>query len=78
MLVDSSVHTVIDLLAARSKVEGMNVRRLDVFFYGLFIEGQRGTGQIREKVKKDENRIGIVDARSLNSTPWRNRKSGLK
>jgi hypothetical protein len=51
VLVDSSVHTVIDLLAAGSKVEGMNVRRLDVFFYGLFIEGQRGTrdkeGQVR-------------------------------
>jgi hypothetical protein len=37
-LVGSSIHTVIDLLAAGSKVEGMNVRRLDVFFYGLFMD----------------------------------------
>lgn len=37
-LVGSSIRTVIDLLAAGSKVEGMNVRRLDVFFYGLFMD----------------------------------------
>ena len=30
-------------------------------------EGQRGTGQIREKVKEDEIGIGIADARSLSS-----------
>ena len=30
---------------------------------------QRGTGQIREKVKEDENGIGIADAGSLSSEP---------
>ena len=29
------------------------------------LKGRRGTGQIRGKVKEDENRIGIADARSL-------------
>jgi hypothetical protein len=48
VLVDSSVHTVIDLLAARSKVEGMNVRRLDVFFYGLFMR-DRSDKRVRDK-----------------------------
>ena len=28
---------------------------------------RRGTGQIREKVKEDENGIGSADARSFNS-----------
>ena len=28
-------------------------------------KGQRGTGQIREKVKEDENGIGIADAGSF-------------
>ena len=31
--------------------------------------GQRGTGQIREKVKEDEIGIGIADAASLRSEP---------
>jgi len=31
------------------------------------VKGQRGTGQIREKAKEDENGIGIADARSLSS-----------
>jgi hypothetical protein len=48
VLVDSSVHTVIDLLAAGSKVEGMNVRRLDVFFYGLFMR-DRSDKRVRDK-----------------------------
>ena len=30
-------------------------------------EDRRGTGQIREEVKEDENGIGIADARSLSS-----------
>ena len=32
-----------------------------------FIAAQRGTGQTREKVKEDENGIGIAGARSLSS-----------
>jgi hypothetical protein len=31
------------------------------------VKGQRGTSQIREKVKEDENGIGIADAGSLSS-----------
>ena len=30
-------------------------------------KGQRGTGQIKEKVKEDENGIGMADAGSLSS-----------
>jgi hypothetical protein len=38
-------------------------------------QGQRGTGQIREKVEEDENGIGIAEARSLSSEAGE--KSGI-
>jgi hypothetical protein len=56
VLVDSSVHTVIDLLAAGSKVEGMNVRRLDVFFYGLFMRDMRDRSDKRVRDKEGQVR----------------------
>jgi hypothetical protein len=38
-----------------------------VLNWAIGSDGQGGTGQIREKVKEDENGIGIADARSFSS-----------
>jgi hypothetical protein len=53
----------VSLIAKRS---GFSRTRTTPQIWNL-LKGQRGTGQIREKAKEDENGIGIADARSLSS-----------